>query len=89
MSGLEVSRRDFLEGQQVEFLFGDQPFQLRVLVAQLAEFLGFVDVHCPVTVTSVVERRRGDAELSGDFLARRAVSGELVRGAEFANDLFR
>ena len=55
---LPISVRDLLERQVLELFVGHEPFQLVVLIAQASEFFGFVDIHCPVTVAPVVERRR-------------------------------
>jgi len=87
MSGLEVSRRDLLERQQVQLLLRDEPFQLRILLAERLEFLGLVDVHVPVPVTPVVIGRLGNVEMAGDLLDRLAVGQQPVHGLKLPNDL--
>jgi len=48
-SGLPISLRDLLERQVLEFLVGDEAFQLVVLVAEPFQFFGLVEVHVPVS----------------------------------------
>ncbi len=54
-------------------------FEPCVLLTQLLELLGGIDVHTAVGAPPVVQRRRRHLQLDSDLFARPALSGQLIR----------
>src|SRR5262249_14970716 len=85
--GSEVSRGGLLEDGLVQLRLGQQPLQPRVLLLQVLEAAGLVELQAAVLLAPAIVRGLGDGEVLAD-LGDGRTPGELDLGlAEPADDL--